>query len=537
VGAIAGGVVGLGSAIRYRSASVRSKDGKELHEKFPTLYDNKGNRLRPTTKDERNQLRAMRHERIEAYYQMRSEKQLLKEHKLAVGGKQYRQEKREVREEIRTENMKNFIGSLAGKRMVSTVSGGLSKRKWFGLNRHANATPEKAEEIAERKVKKMKQIGDRYGVTAAATYATLTFTAPLMRNAWRRRNEWRTNAVLREPGSVGSGSPSKGGTGAGPGSSEGSAKGSGASEVLHNPKPDTGNSGAAGPSSSPRVKRMNQHLKDLNAKKEDLRNEVNEKTKRVAEGGAGAVWASFSLGFTGDKIRSVNSHIKKTNEYINKETEKKKRYNEIDNNIKEAETEKNAKKQHDEEIQRQKDWEKKELKKQPSEKEKAALKQEEGRLFKERQEKDRAYEAARDAKLLKEANAQDAKKAAEKPGLDAEFKKQHDEELQRQKDWTEKEIKKQPSPEEKAASAQKIEAMAKELREKEAAQNAARDAKMLKEMQEQAAKKAAEKPGADVESKKPPEEGPQGSNDQKPKGTERQKKKKKGEGSDDNKGA
>ncbi|MGC8537861.1 MAG: hypothetical protein ACP5MZ_02650 [Candidatus Micrarchaeia archaeon] len=348
-GAVIGGAVGVASAVRYRGA-VRISNEK-LHERLPTLYDEKGNKLRPASKNERREIRAMKHDKIGEIYKRKEENQELKQYRLKYGRKQYRQEKREIlygeagkgggkagagaagkpvglKEELRRESEDKFMKS-AGDRAAKNLAGGFSSRKH--LNKYSGMSDEEKSAEAERQVKRMKQIGDRYGVTAATAYAVTKFTLPTLRNAWRQRNAWKTNnspdSMLSKPGAdVGGQSKTAGGVG-GPG-----ATGQGAGS----------NNNASG-TTSKREARLNQHLNNLNKQKEELKKDVEDKANRIKEGGAGAVWASFSLGFTGDKIRSVNSHIKKTNNFISKEKDRQEREKKIEEQKKKVDEEENAK--------------------------------------------------------------------------------------------------------------------------------------------------------------------------------------------------
>ncbi|MEM0150014.1 MAG: hypothetical protein QXW10_03905, partial [Candidatus Micrarchaeaceae archaeon] len=322
-GAVIGGAVGLGSAIRYRG---RVRLSKEERGKIPA-YDDKGNKLRPLSKNERRELKSMKLEKIKGLYTTKAENKELKEYKLAVVGvKRYRQEKREIKREIKENKINEFIGSPATKQLANSVAGGLSSRTLSKIHKNGSvlSSPETedfaAKQYAEGKLRRMKQIGDRYGTIAATTYAFTNFTLPTLRNAWRHRGDWKTSSsVLQNPGSSPNGAKG-GGAGTGGGSAGGSASGGASSGMISNPSGDKTRSEQR---SSRRINEFKEHNESLNEQKDNLNKEVQERAGNVAYGSTGSkIWNSIALGFTGDRMRNVNGRIKKTNDLIKAEEEK-----------------------------------------------------------------------------------------------------------------------------------------------------------------------------------------------------------------------
>ena len=348
-GAVVGGMVGLGSAIRYRGRVRLNKKELAGNSKLSGLYDKEGNKLRPASKNERLEIKAMKHDKIKEVYTRRQESNELKQYKLDVGRKQYRQEKKAVREGIKKQTSKEseerfmhekiidektgkVISQGVGQHIADNLAGGFSNRKH--LNKYLGMPEEKKRAEAERQVKRMKQIGDKYGVTAATFYAAVMFTGPTLRNAWRQRNAQKTDnsphSTLAEPGAA-AGGQAKSSAGAG-----GSGGGSGATNT------GTGGNNNASGTSSKREARLNLAMNKLNKQKEELKKEVEDRANKIKEGGAGAVWSSFALGFTGDKIRSVNRRIKKTNDLISAEKGRQERENRLNEQNKKIEEEKKA---------------------------------------------------------------------------------------------------------------------------------------------------------------------------------------------------
>ena len=466
-GAVIGGAIGVASAVRYRGAVRLSKD--DLHKNFPTLYDKNGVKLRPASKNERREIKAMKHDKIKEIYTRRQENQELKRYRLTVGRRQYRQEKREIlygeagnggnkgganapaglKERLRKESEDKFmhgkeydktgkvVSQGAGQRAADNLAGGFSNRKH--LNRYSKMSEEDKHAEAERKVKRMKQIGDKYGVTAATAYAATMFTMPTLRNAWRQRNAWKADnsphSTLAKPGAS-VGGPAKSGTG---------GSGSGATSTGAG-----GNNNASG-TSSERAASLNRHLNGLNRQKEGLKNVVESKTERIKEGGAGAVWASFSLGFTGDKIRSVNNHIRKTNGAISKEKERQEREGRLNEQNKKVEDEKNA-----EEVRKKENEQHEKIEK----------------------------------NLLKESKVKEKKANAEKANLEREWQKQHNEELKRQADWDAKRLEEIKVEDAKKKTEQaKIDELARQQREADEARRREFEQKELKKEEEKKKKK------------------------------------------------